>query len=87
MCFMNHVYLCFFPVYTSYGLQPLDNRVFNAMKATYQAELRQLAVLTDAAPMDKINFIRCYSRARTKGMTEQNIKSSFRTTGNWLVSR
>jgi hypothetical protein len=42
--------------------------------------------LNDSRPIDKINFIRAYSKARSQGLTEQNIKSAFRTTGNWPIS-
>ena len=82
MCFNNNIYLCFLPAHTSHGLQPLDNGIFNAVKAAYRKELSSLASLTDAAPMDKINFLRYYSKAREASMTERNIKSGFRTTGN-----
>ncbi|EGU71810.1 hypothetical protein FOXB_17681, partial [Fusarium oxysporum f. sp. conglutinans Fo5176] len=39
---------------------PLDNGVFNALKAAYRRELERFASLTDSAPMDKVNFIRAY---------------------------
>ena len=87
MCFNNNIYLCFLPAHTLYGLQPLDKGIFNAVKATYRKELSSLASLTDVASMDKINFLRCYSKAREAGMTERNIKSGFRTIGNWPISR
>src|SRR5437667_1258525 len=87
MCFNNNIYLCFLPAHTFHGLQPLDNGIFNAVKAVYQKELSLLASLTDAAPVNKINFLRCYSKAREAGMTERNIKSGFCTTGNWPISR
>lgn len=87
ICFMNHVLLCFLPAHTSHGLQPLDNSVFSAVKNVYQKELRQLAIINDSAPVDKINVIRCYSAARQVGMTTKNIISSFRVTGNWPINR
>src|SRR4051812_53534 len=87
LCFLNNVYLCFLPAYTSHGLQPLDNGVFNAVKAVYRRKLGKLASLTDSAPIDKINFMRCYKVAREEGFTAKNIKSAFRTTGNWPISR
>jgi hypothetical protein len=37
--------------------------------------------------MDKINFIKAYSKAREAGLTEKNIQAAFRTTGNWPISR
>ena len=86
-CFLNNVYCCYLPSYYSYGLQPLDNGVFNTSKAAYRKELEKLAVLTDSTPVDKVNFIRAYAQAREIGMTKKNILSSWRVTRNWPISR
>jgi hypothetical protein len=86
-CFLNNVYCCYLPAHCSHGLQPLDNGVFNASKAAYRRELEKLASLTDSTPVDKVNFIRAYARAREVGMTKKNILSGWRTTGNWPISR
>src|SRR6478735_8670287 len=86
-CFLNNVYCCYLPAHCSHGLQPLDNGVFNASKAAYRRELEKFASLTDSAPMDKVNFIRAYAKARRVGMTEKNILSGWRVTGNWPISR
>lgn len=43
--------------------------------------------MTDSAPVDKINFVKAYNTAHTKGMTSQTIKSAWKTTGNWPISR
>ena len=74
ICFLNNVYLCFLPAHTSHGLQPLDNGIFNVIKAAYRKELSQLASLTDASPVDKIKFIRCYSKAR-EAVTKRTIQA------------
>ncbi|KAG7000958.1 Retrovirus-related Pol polyprotein from transposon TNT [Fusarium oxysporum f. sp. conglutinans] len=66
---------------------PLDNGVFNASKAAYRRELAKFASLTDSAPIDKVNFIRAYAKARRVGMTKKNILSGWRVTGNWPISR
>ena len=87
ICFLNNVYCCYLPAYCSYGLQPLDNGVFNTVKAAYRKELEKLASLTDSAPVDKVNFIRAYAKARETGMTRKNILSGWRVTGNWPISR
>jgi hypothetical protein len=86
-CFLNNVYCCYLPAHCSHGLQPLDNGVFNASKTAYRKELQKLASLTDSAPVDKVNFIRAYAKAREAGMTKKNIVSSWRVTGNWPISR
>lgn len=86
-CFVNNVYLCFLPAHTSHGLQPLDNGVFNASKTAYRKELAKLARLTDSTPVDKINFIRCYAKARKEGMSKKNIQAGRRATGKWPINR
>ncbi|EXK24631.1 hypothetical protein FOMG_18654 [Fusarium oxysporum f. sp. melonis 26406] len=66
---------------------PLDNGVFNTSKAAYRKELQKLTSLTDSAPVDKVNFIKAYAKARAVGMTKKNILSGWRVTGNWPISR
>jgi len=86
-CFLNNVYCCYLPSYCSYSLQPLDNGVFNAFKAAYRKELEKLAILTDSIPVDKVNFIRAYTKAREIGMIKKNILSGWKVIGNWPISR
>ncbi|RKK21579.1 hypothetical protein BFJ66_g17515 [Fusarium oxysporum f. sp. cepae] len=86
-CFLNNVYCCYLPAHCSHGLQPLDNGVFNASKAAYRKELQKLTSLTDSAPVDKVNFIKAYAKAREVGMTKKNILSGWRVTENWPISR
>ncbi len=86
-CFLNNIYCCYLPAHCSHGLQLLDNGVFNALKAAYWKELEKLAFLTDSAPVDKINFIRAYAKAREIGMTSKNILSGWRVIGNWPILR
>ncbi|KAG6989101.1 Pogo transposable element with ZNF domain [Fusarium oxysporum f. sp. conglutinans] len=86
-CFLNNVYCCYLPAHCSHGLRPLDNGVFNASKAAYRKELQKVTSLTDSAPVDKVNFIKAYAKAREVGMTKKNILSGWRVTGNWPISR
>ncbi|KAL9575810.1 hypothetical protein ACKAV7_000052 [Fusarium commune] len=86
-CFLNNVYYYYLPAHCSHGLQPLDNGVFNASKAAYRKELQKLTSLTDSAPVDKVNFIKAYAKAREVGMTKKNILSGWRVTRNWPISR
>ncbi|RKL20893.1 hypothetical protein BFJ72_g14986 [Fusarium proliferatum] len=86
-CFLNNVYCCYLPAHCSHGLQPLDNGVFNASKAAYRKELQKLTSLTDSAPVDKVNFIKAYAKARAVGMTKKNILSGWRVTEYWPISR
>jgi DDE superfamily endonuclease len=87
MCFLNNVYCCYLPAHCSHGLQPLDNGIFNAIKAAYRKQLEYLASLTDSAPVDKINFIKALAKAREIGFTAKNILAGWRVTGNWPISR
>ena len=84
---LNNIQLCFLPVYTSHSLQPLDNGLYNAFKAVYCKHLQALNSLTDAAPVDKINFIQCYKKAKEDAFIKTTLKSGFKVTGNWLISR
>jgi hypothetical protein len=86
-CFVNNVYCCYLPAHCSHGLQPLDNGIINVIKGAYRKELQNLASLTDSAPVDKVNFIRAYAKAREAGKREDIILSGRRFTGNWPVSR
>ena len=86
-CFINNVFCCYLPAHTSHGLQPLDNGPFNVLKATYRKELDKFASLTDSVPVDKVNFIRAYAKAREAALTEKNIKSGWRVIGNWPILR
>ena len=86
-CFLHNVYCCYLPAHCSHGLQPLDNGIFNAVKAAYRRHLQQFAYMSDSRPVDKINFIRAYAKAREEGFTERNIRSGWRVTGNWPISR
>jgi hypothetical protein len=52
-------------------MQPLNNGPFNAVKAAYRKELKKYNSLNDARPIDKINFIRAYNKARGNGLTEK----------------
>lgn len=87
LCYLNNINCCYYPAHTSHGLQPLDNGPYNALKAAYRKHLARLSQLTDSAPVDKINFIRCYAAAWVDGLTKKNIESGFRVTGNWPISR
>ncbi|KAG6989090.1 hypothetical protein FocnCong_v021212 [Fusarium oxysporum f. sp. conglutinans] len=86
-CFLNNVYCCYLPAHCSHGLQPLDNGIFNVIKGAYRKELQKLASWTDSAPVDKVNFIRAYAKAREVGMRKEIILSGWRFTGNWPINR
>ncbi|OBS16728.1 hypothetical protein FPOA_12668 [Fusarium poae] len=53
----------------------------------YRKELQKLASLTDSAPVDKVNLIRAYAKAREAGMRKDIILSGWRFTGNWPINR
>jgi hypothetical protein len=68
-------------------LQPLDNGIFNVIKGAYRKELQKLASLSDSAPVDKVNFVRAYAKAREAAMRKEIILSGWRFTGNWPINR
>ena len=87
ICFLSNVYYCYLPSHCSHGLQPLDKDIFNALKASYRKQLADLASLTDSRLVDKLNFLRCYAKARESGMIKKNILYGWIVTGNWPISR
>src|SRR5437773_8833756 len=82
-CFRHNIFLVYLPPHSSHVLQPLDVGVFSALKRAYRRYLADLAMLTDSSPIGKLNFLRCYVKARTDGISENNIKAGFRGTGIW----
>ena len=71
--FQNNVYLLFLPVYSSYVLQPLDIGVFSPLKTAYRKHLEELVSLTDSSPVGKLNFLKCYYKARINALIALNI--------------
>lgn len=81
ICYANNVHLLFLPAHASHVLQPLDLGVFSSLKAAYRKHISMLAEINDSAPVGKLNFLRCYQKARNDAITAKNIKSGFRATG------
>jgi len=79
-CFRENIFMIFLPPHSSHVLQPLDLGVFSALKRAYRKFLGNLVMMTDSAPVGKLNFLRCYSRARSEALSVQNIKAGFRGT-------
>ncbi|KAK8042965.1 transposase [Apiospora phragmitis] len=72
--YQNNIYLLFLPPHSSHVLQPLDVKVFAAIKTYYRKEIGFLSLLTDSAPIGKRNFLIYYARARKKALSARNIK-------------
>ena len=86
-CFQENIFLLFLPAHSSHVLQPLDIGVFSALKTAYRRHLGLLNALTDSAPIGKLNFLRCLSKARKDALIAKNIKSGFRGTGIYPRNR
>ncbi|KAM5342380.1 hypothetical protein ACJ41O_013346 [Fusarium nematophilum] len=85
-CYRNGIYLLFLPSHSSHVTQPLDVAVFGPVKNAYRREVSKLAGLADTTLLGKITFLRCYEKARKKGITYQNIIAGWKTSGQWPVS-
>ncbi|KAF3766390.1 hypothetical protein M406DRAFT_234140, partial [Cryphonectria parasitica EP155] len=85
-CYLNNIFLCFLPAYTSHSLQLLDNSIFAVLKAAYQKELQKLQDLTDSAPVNKINFLQYLITARA-AITPKVVKGGWRHSGNYPINR
>ncbi|TVY12490.1 hypothetical protein LARI1_G009648, partial [Lachnellula arida] len=84
--FSNNIHLLFLPPHTSHVLQPLDLAVFSSLKASYRKNVGTRALLTDASPIGKRNFLRCYYKARLDSLTGRNITSGWQASGLWPVN-
>lgn len=86
LCFGNNIFCLYFPAHCSHGMQPLDNGIFNLLKAKFESFAEELNSFTESSPLGKINFIRCLIRAR-EAVTDKTIRGAFRHTGVWPISR
>ncbi len=86
-CFQNNIYLLCLPPHTSHVLQPLDLAVFSPLKTVYRTQIGLLASQNDSAPVGKLNFLRCFAKARDEAINIRNIKSGFRASGIWPRNR
>jgi len=87
LCIQHNIYLLYLPAHTSHVLQPLDLSVFSPLKRSYRKQLGYLNILTDSSPLGKQNFLLCYQKARKDALTISNIKSGWKASGLWPVSR
>lgn len=85
--FLNNIYILFLPAHSSRVTQPLDRGVFSALKTAYRHFLGDLAALNDSAPVGKLNFLNCYSKARARALSPSNILAGWRVTGLWPKDR
>jgi 4-hydroxybenzoate polyprenyltransferase len=74
-CYFNNIQLLFLPSHTSHVLQPLDLAVFFLLKTSYRKQVGFLSLKTNATPVGKRNFLRCYYKARLDSLIARNIKS------------
>jgi hypothetical protein len=65
----------------------LDLAVFSSLKKAYRWYVRLLDGITNATPIGKRNFIKCYYKARIKSIIAQNIKSGWRASDLWPLNR
>jgi 4-hydroxybenzoate polyprenyltransferase len=86
-CFSNRVYIVFLPAHTSHMLQPLDVAVFHPLKNAFRRYLHQLGAYESSTAMGRRRFLYCYHRARIDALTEENIRSGWRGSGLWPVSK
>jgi hypothetical protein len=82
-CQQNNIQLCFLPPHTFHILQPLDLGCFGPEKRRYRedSEIRKMASSGDTGMVHKLHFIQCYQKARTAGLSQRNIRSSWKAAG------
>jgi 4-hydroxybenzoate polyprenyltransferase len=84
--YSNNIQLLFLPSHTSHVLQPLDLAVFSPLKTSYRKQVGFLSLKTDATPVGKRNFLRCYYKARLDSLIARNIKSGWKASGLWPIN-
>lgn len=62
-------------------LQPLNLSIFSPLKTAYRSFILPDANLNLTGLYAKVMFIKGYSKARAKALTEKNIKAGFKGTG------
>jgi len=82
----NDIILAILPPHSSHLTQPLDVGVFGPLKKAMSATLDQL-IRTGIHRLEKIEWLDCYSNARSKAFTQSNILAGFRGTGIHPQSR
>jgi hypothetical protein len=81
MCYLNNVYLLFFPAHTSHILQPLDLGCFSSLKTAYRRLVNEHTALADTTKIGKAQFLEFYAEARKIGLREQCVRSGWKATG------
>lgn len=80
-CYQNKVHLIYMPPHTSHVVQPLDLSIFSRIKASYKAQIEELARFEDSIPIKKIRFVKYYNQARLDALTEHVITAGWRAAG------
>ena len=80
-CFQNNVKVLYLPAHSSHVTQPLDLSCFSTVKKNYRGQIADLAQFDDSAPVKKIQFCKCYKKARQEGLTSTTIKSGWKAAG------
>jgi len=86
-CFSNKVYIVFLPAHTSHMLQPLDVAIFGPLKTAFKKYLGRQGGHDSSSVVAKKRFLYCYHKARIEALTESNIRSGWRATGLWPLSK
>lgn len=81
ICYLNNVYLLFFPAHTSHILQPLDLGYFSSLKTAYRRLVNAHTALTDTTKIGKAQFLEFYAEARQISLREQCVRSRWKATG------
>ncbi|KAG8856248.1 hypothetical protein FRB96_006560 [Tulasnella sp. 330] len=76
----NNIALVSYPPHTTHALQGLDVACFGSLK-TYWGQEKTDVENRKRQRITKENFLRIYSRARSRSLTPQTIASAFRATG------
>lgn len=80
-CYSHNIQLLFMPPHSSHILQPLDVGVFSTLKHSYRKEITNLSRCIETAPVQRAQFIKYYSKARSEVLIPYYIKAGWSGTG------
>jgi 4-hydroxybenzoate polyprenyltransferase len=86
-CLSNKIYILFLPAHTSHILQPLDVAVFGPLKTAFKKHLDRQGGYDSSTIVAKKRLLYCYHKARMEALSAANIRSGWRATGLWPVSK
>ena len=83
----NNIIILILPAHTSHVIQPLDVGCFGPLQKVYNSECQKYMRANIGATISKFVIGEIGSKAYSKGLSPENLRSSFRKTGIYPFNR